>query len=128
MYTIEVDFEVFKELTYRRQSEADDCNAVIRRLLNLPPNSTLKPDAGGMPWIAGNVSFPHGTEFRATRKGKTYSARVNDALLLVNGEAASSLSHAAELASGMGENGWLFWRCKRPGDADFKLVDELRKK
>jgi predicted CopG family antitoxin len=40
---IDIDFEVFKELTSLRDSESDSYNAVIRRLLGLPssPSSSL---------------------------------------------------------------------------------------
>ena len=38
---IEIDFDVFKELTARRESETDSYNAVIRRLLKLPTTSAL---------------------------------------------------------------------------------------
>jgi hypothetical protein len=56
---IQIDFDVFKELTARRESEADSYNAVIRRLLKLPnrntpmlstansvPRNALAPDPG----------------------------------------------------------------------------------
>lgn len=35
MHTIEVDFEVFKQLTVRRATEEVSCNDVIRERLNL---------------------------------------------------------------------------------------------
>ena len=38
---IEIDFDVFKELTARRESEADSYNSVLRRLLKLPTANAL---------------------------------------------------------------------------------------
>lgn len=131
MYNIEVDFEVFKELTHQRQSEADDYNNVIRRLLKLSPKSKVgssKGISGGKSWLSEGVEFPHGTEFRGTSKGKAYSARIENGDLLAEGKPARGLSHAVEVATGTGRNGWLFWQCKRPADPAFKLVDQLRKK
>ena len=60
-YTIEVDFTVYKELTYRRESETDTYNSVIRRLLSLPPVVDDSKGAGdGRPLLADGVRFPHG--------------------------------------------------------------------
>jgi len=130
MYNLEVDFEVFKELTYQRQSEGEDCNDVIRRLLKLGLSSKSRDStvAGAKSWSSEGVNFPHGTEFRGTYKGKSYSARIQDGELLVEGKSARGLSHAVKVATGTGRNGWLFWQCKRPGDPAFRLVDQLRKK
>ena len=74
MAAIEVDFEVFKELTVRRKSESMTENDVIRSLLGLDDPAS-KPTAGdettgGNPWVCKGVTFPHGTEFRATYKGR----------------------------------------------------------
>lgn len=84
--------------------------------------------SGGKSWLSEGVEFPHGTEFRGTSKGKSYSARIENGDLLAEGKPARGLSHAVQVATGTGRNGWLFWQCKRPADPAFKLVDQLRKK
>ena len=74
MATIEVDFEVFKELTVRRESESMTENDVIRLLLGLDDQASEttagNETTGGNPWVCKGVAFPHGTEFRATYKGQ----------------------------------------------------------
>lgn len=69
MSTIEVDFEVFREITYRREMETMTENDVIRKLLGLPPR-TLKKNGATVerPWVSDGVEFPHGAEFRAMHK------------------------------------------------------------
>jgi hypothetical protein len=47
---IEIDFDVFKELTAMRESESDSYNAVLRRVLKLPdltPRGALSQISGG---------------------------------------------------------------------------------
>ena len=107
---------------------------MIRGLLKLPANSQVQrsngtPTSGspGKAWVSEGVTFPPGTEFRGTRKGVTHYARVENGELIAEGKgAARGLSPAVKLATGKGENGWRFWSCKRPGDTDFKLVDQFR--
>jgi hypothetical protein len=127
MHTVEVDFEVFKNLTFKRTSEDHTVNDVLREMLDLPalPKGAA---TGKKSWTSEDVVFPHGTEFRGTRKGNTYTAHIDDGQLLVNGQVCAGFSPAVKAATGKGENGWTFWRCKRPGDTDFALVDQFRKK
>lgn len=94
MAAIEVDFEVFKELTVRRTSESMTENDVIRSLLGLD-GPTSKPAAdnestGGNPWVCKGVTFPHGTEFRATYKGQLYTGAVAEGALVVHGKRFTS--------------------------------------
>ncbi len=71
MALIDVDFEVFKALTARRDTEGMTENDVIRGLLELPgPADRSKVDAPGLSWTVKGVSFPPGTEFRVTYKGR----------------------------------------------------------
>lgn len=133
MATIEVDFEVFKELTVRRTSESVTENDVIRELLGLDPSvpgpSRPKPvEPGRFPWVSKGVSFPHGTEFRATYKGQRYSGKVENGALVVNGERFTSPSAAAISITGNPVNGWRFWECLLPGAGRWKVIADLRKK
>jgi hypothetical protein len=86
--TIPIDFEVFKALTARLESQRDTHNGVLRRLLGLPAHEVTlvgPPDAPSRPWLAGGVLFQEGTEFRGRYKGKWVPARVDDAGLLLDG-------------------------------------------
>jgi len=146
---IEVDFEVFKRLTMLRESEEDSLNHVVRRLLSLAEseecvgnvhdrlNPASKPTAvnlllGGATtkdgaWI-GNVFFPNGTRFRATYKGRTYRAEIKDEVWVgEDGVLRQSPSEAAGAISGTKVNGWRFWYGLRPGDEDWRRLDEFRK-
>jgi hypothetical protein len=140
---IEIDFEVFKALTARLESETDTYNEAIRRLLSLPasetallpgefdvpglpaPGNALSPFAGGV-WFS-NVYFPNGTMFRATYKGKTYRARVQDSQWIDElGIVRTSPSDAASAITQTNVNGWRFWFAKRPHDEDWQRLDVLR--
>jgi hypothetical protein len=129
MPTVEIDFDVFKELTVRRLAESDSYNDVIRRLLDLKPIApTGKPKAvNGKAWVAKGVSFPDGTLLRAPYKGQLYHAHIKNGRLMVNdGAASSSLSHAARLITNTSVDGWTFWEVKRPTDIEWKKAGDLR--
>ncbi|RME35463.1 MAG: DUF2924 domain-containing protein [Gammaproteobacteria bacterium] len=141
MYTIEVDFEVFKELTLRRPREEVSYNDVIRELLGLSPaqrkdiaplREALVDALACAPsategWTTKGVSFPPGTEFRAVYKGETYHARVEEGRLVLDGKGYDSASAAAmAITGGSPVNGWRFWECRLPGHQDWQLIDSLR--
>jgi hypothetical protein len=127
MATIEVDFEVFKELTVRRESEAMTYNDVIRGLLGIAKERP-KPRTNGahQGWAQKNVVFPNGTEFRANYKGRTYTATVSNNQLVLEGKAMGSLSGAAASITKTFVNGWRFWRYRFPGETDWRLAETLR--
>jgi hypothetical protein len=132
MHQIDIDFEVFKELTNRRTTEDVTCNDVIRDLLKLPQQTKhqIKFAAiGNKPWIVSDTSFPAGSEFMADYKGKTYSGVVKDGKLeLSDGHKFSTPSAAAVHITNTNVNGWRFWRCKLPGQSQYLLVERLRGK
>lgn len=130
MYSnIEIDFEVFKEITSRRPTEDVTPNDVLRELLGLPSKESgeLPVSPTGKPWIAKGVTFPHGTEFRATYKGQSYRAVVEDGALVLNGKKFSSPSAAAVSITRNSVNGWVFWECKLPGQQEWRLIKNYRK-
>ncbi|MFZ2540477.1 MAG: DUF2924 domain-containing protein [Gallionella sp.] len=132
MATIDVDFEVFKELTVRRRSEEMTENEVLREILGLtkhtgtPNNKAMAADIGGVAWVSKGVSFPHGTEFRANYKGQQFSAIVKNGALVMNGKRFTSPSAAAVAITGNPVNGWRFWECLLPGNSKWKLAAEHR--
>lgn len=132
MTMIDVDFEVFKELTVRRRSEAMSENDVIREALGLKqpagrPTPSTPVDVSGIPWVSKGVSFPNGTEFRATYKGQLHRAIVKNGALEMNGRRYSSPSAAAVAITGNAVNGWRFWECLQPGTAKWRLLADLRR-
>ena len=145
---VEIDFEVFKALTARLENESDTYNEAIRRLLSLPAtHASLMPgeaDAPGLPVVSAlpgtnalatfsggvwfsDVFFPNGTMFRATYKGKTYRARVQNSQWIDEfGISRTSPSDAASAISRTNVNGWRFWFVRRPGDEDWQRMDALK--
>lgn len=131
MYTIEVDFEVYKQLTVRRPTEDVTYNDVIRELLGLEQSKqgAVNKTAGPSPedWVVKGVCFPAGSELRATYKGRTHAGIVQGGSLMLNGKPYESPSAAAVAVTGSAVNGWRFWECKLPGKASWQLIDSLRR-
>jgi hypothetical protein len=131
MPQVDIDFEVFKELTNLRPAEAVTYNDVIRDLLKLPkPAKSAHPSVNGTkPWVVSDTSFPAGSEFMADYKGKTYSGMVRDGKLeLSDGAKFTTPSAAAMHITASNVNGWRFWKCKVPGASQFVLIERLRGK
>lgn len=132
MHTIEIDFEVFKALTARRETAAVTENDVIRGLLGLPrlslPDSQSAQSAGSPPgeWVSKGVRFPAGTEFRANYKGVVHYGKVESGRLLIEGRRASSPSEGAKLITGTSVNGWTFWECRFPETSGWRLIKSLK--
>jgi len=131
MTNIEIDFEVFKELTHRRATEKVTYNDVLREVLGLSPlkatatKQTLESSAGA--WTTKGITFPSGTEFRANYKGQTILAKVESGFLMLNGERFDSPSAAAVSITGNMVNGWIFWKCRMPGKTSWQTIKMLRK-
>jgi hypothetical protein len=129
MPTIEVDFEVYKELIRRRPSEAVSENDVLRQVLGLanqktPATARSSPAPGE--WVTKGVRFPAGTEFRANYKGKTYLARAENGALVLNGRRFDSPSAAAMAITGKPVNGWTFWEGRLPGRTAWQIIKAQR--
>ena len=131
MKTIEIDFDVYKALIIRRETEEETFNDVLRELLGLAPARTPKQASTAVtvshPWVSKGVSFTHGTEFRATYKGQVYTGKVENGALVVSGERFNSPSAAAVSITKTPVNGWRFWECKQPGQQGWIMITSLRK-
>ena len=130
MNSIEIDFDVFKALTVRRASEEVSYNDVLRELLGLNGAKSVAPatSTDGTAWLTKGVSFPLGTEFRASYKGQAYYGKVENGALMVDGKQFSSPSSAAVAITGKPVNGWVFWECRFPGKSSWTTINSLRKK
>jgi hypothetical protein len=132
MTNIEIDFDVFKQLTNRRAAESVTYNDVLRDLLGLEPfkaavtGSAFESPAGS--WTTKGVTFPAGTEFRANYKGKAIFGKVESGFLVVNGKRFDSPSAAAVSITGNMVNGWIFWECRLPGKTSWQIIKTLRKR
>ena len=130
--TIEVDFDVYKALTARRETEATTYNDVLRRLLNLgqaPTQPVTNPSAAASSddWFTKGVRFPAGTDFRAKYKGELHFGRVESGHLVVNGQTSQSPSEAAALITRNNVNGWDFWECRLPDGNIWQPINALRR-
>lgn len=133
MYTIDVDFDVYKQLTIRRATEDVTYNDVVRELLGMvksAPTPHAEKRNGQSPgdWVAKGVRFPVGTDFRANYKGQVHTASIEaGALVLSDGKRFDSPSAAAVSITGNAVNGWRFWECRLPGKSSWQLIESLRR-
>jgi hypothetical protein len=126
---IEIDFEVFKKLTAMRESEIETYNDVLRKLLGLSQTQGFelrRESSAADTWTTKGVTFPAGTEFRATYRGQTIYGRVEAGALVVGGTRFNSPSAAAVAITGSPVNGWIFWECKLPGKSSWQMIKSLR--
>jgi len=135
MATLDVDFDVFKALTMRRSSEDVTENDVLRELLGLPARHAPRAAAHAPAhaesqedWIVKGIRLPAGTELRATYKGKTYLARVENGALVLNGKRCDTPSSAAMAITNNRVNGWTFWEARVPGQTSWRILKALRPK
>ena len=131
MQQIEVDFEVYKQLTLRRATEQVTYNDVIRELLGIKTKAALPLDqsnAGGAgDWVTKGVRFPAGTDFRSEYKGSLITARVEGGGLVLRGKRFDTPSAAAMSVTDSAVNGWVFWECRLPGQSSWRLIKSLRR-
>lgn len=131
MHKIDVDFDVYKALMIRRETENVTFNDVIRELVGLVPvnktNVINKPFSKNS-FISKGVEFPEGTEFRSYYKGQYFNAIVKNGYLVLNGKKFTSPSPAAVSITSNSVNGWLFWECRLPDRADWVTIKSLRDK
>jgi hypothetical protein len=137
---IDIDFDVYKALTARRDHEGHSYNDVLRELLGL--DSFQEPDTPEPPYSAAadaitiavtngffsrGVSLPNGSQLRARYKQREYHARIVDDRWLDEGDREhTSPSAAAAAITGTNVNGLRFWEVRRPGDAGWRRLELLR--
>jgi len=133
MTTIEIDFDVFKVLTAKRSNESVSYNDVLRDILGLGkpkqplPPSPINGSVAAGDWVTKGVRFPTGTEFRATHKGHTHMANVENGALVLDGQRFDTPSSAAMSITKNSVNGWIFWECRLPNKSSWQLITALRK-
>jgi hypothetical protein len=132
---VEIDFEVYKALTARRRHEEHSYNDVIRELVGLPGPGPTRQGATDLSPIeqplkrnfeSRDLSLPHGTQLKATYKGRVYTARIDDGCWIdSDGRHHGSPSAAARFITGSNVNGLRFWHARRIGDQDWWKLDVL---
>lgn len=128
MATVEIDFDVYKELTARRATETTTYNDVIRDLLGMGAEPEVPtPGAGSGGLEMKGVFLPNGTQLSVTYKGQTYTAEIKDgAWIGSDGVRRNTPSDAACAITQTNVNGWRFWKVKRPSDTRWKVLNSLR--
>jgi hypothetical protein len=137
MYTLQVDFDVYKAVFSRRANELVTENDVLRELLGLGSKKVEQPPQASQAatplaetredWVVKGVCFPAGTEFRSTYRGQLYTGKVQVGALVVNNNRFESPSAAAVAITGSAVNGWRFWECKLPGKSTWQFIESLRR-
>lgn len=106
-----------------------------------PPRNAVEAFAEGLEWDSvrkvavspgawfDNTFFPNGTCFRATYKGRTFAAEIQDGCWIgSDGIVRTSPSAAAGAISNTNVNGWRFWHAQLPLDPSWRRLDELKRK
>ena len=90
------------------------------------PRRTEVPGSAGS-WTGKGVTLPAGTSLRGRYKGRTLAARIENGQISFDGQTFGTPSAAGAAAVNRQScNGWTFWEAKRPGDAGWVLLTNLR--
>lgn len=137
---IEIDFDVFKALTLRREDESISYNDVLRELLALDkvrPQSPVQHVAessikafsvsahtNGYAYRDGFL--PNGTKLKALYKNRVYNAEITDGCWINDdGSKHPTPTAAASHITKTSTNARRFWSAKRPGDNDWHRLNSL---
>ena len=133
---IEVDWDIYKMIQTERRSFDEPDYVALRRLLKLPaPKASPEPATEpGLPWVEDGVEVPHGSLARMEylRGSQVYEGRFLNGKIVVNGKSFDSLSAAASALATTRDgskpslNGWLYWKAKFPGEADWRSLGAMR--
>lgn len=127
---IDVDFDVWKALTARRDSEDVSYNDVLRDLLGLGsprlPLSGQSAAPSEKEFQSRNLVLPSGTTLRAKYKSRQYHAEIRDGRWIdEQGVEHDSPSAAARHITGTNVNGLRFWHGRLPKQSDWYPLDTL---
>ena len=138
---IEIDFNVYKALTVRREHEGHSFKDVLRDLLELDPvqetdppashlesvTDALKTGLGAPGYHSRGLYLPDGTLLRARYKQRTCHGRIDGGQWLDDqGHVFASTSAAATAITGTNVNGLRFWEAQRPGERGWRRLELLR--
>jgi len=125
MKTIDIDFEVWKEIVAQQKDENDSPNHVLRRLFKLSTASAASKAVVSY-WSSRGGQIPVGTKLRSRHKGKIHEALVTLKGIELDGKRYTDVSNAAsEIAKGA-RNGWTFFEAQTPGETKWRPLSALR--
>ncbi len=132
MASIEIDFEVYRELTSRRASEEMSYNDVLRQMLGLPPkpmeSGLAKTETEAQDWKVGPIVFSEFTEIKLTHKGKVHAGRVEKGAFVMQGKAYAILDELVQEITEGNPQDWIFWSQRRPGESSWTELKAFRAK
>ena len=134
--SVEIRLEDFKRLVNLMENPDDSIADVIQRLLDADDDafvpaiqsSSKLPDlldetAG---FFIRGITIPNGTQLAARYKGKTYKHDIAKGRWIDSeGRQFDSPSSAASHITKNNVNGWRFWLALRPGDSQWRRLDQL---
>lgn len=137
---IEIDFDVYKALTAKRESESHTFNDVLREILELDSihdaeatsvldqvSDALSRPLGAIGFFSKGVHLPDGTLIKARYKQQEFRAKIIDGKWLDEaGREHASASAAAAAITGTNVNGLRFWEARRPSDSGWRRLELLR--
>jgi hypothetical protein len=138
---IAIDFDVHKTIENARRGFSETQNETLRRLLGIDaawetPRGTKRGAAPkpptGKPWRCKGVALASGTLLRMDYNGVEYTGEISNAAWQVEGRTFHSPSAAAggiaktKSEKSVALNGWNYWMVKRPGDADCRVLKDLK--
>jgi hypothetical protein len=137
--TIEIDFDVHKAIEQERLGFSEHPNLALRRLLKLGPANDVPPGAacnvppGGRGWAGKGVTLPHRTIIQMEYNNRKYEGVIDNGDWLIDGKRFPSPSAAASgvAVTKNGKHtsldGWVYWRVKLPGQAEWVALSHLRR-
>ena len=142
---VQIDFDVHRQIELYRQGFDESPNDVLRRLLKIEGKRSSEPvsassrettsgdgDSSGQSWRGKGVELPHGTKLRMKYNRRTITGEIDNGEWRVGGRAYTSPSAAAigSARTRKGErpqlSGWRYWSVKRPSDANWIHISQLR--
>jgi len=129
-----VPSELYSALVVRFAGVQTDVDAAIKSAIaeyldRTKPAAPVEPVADAEPvkgYKWANVFLPNGTEIKMTYRDKEHHATVAKEKVRYKGRYYSPSRFAFQAAAKTSRNAWRDLWIKRPGDADWKLADDLR--
>jgi hypothetical protein len=120
--------ELYEELVQKYPGRASVViENVVADFLERQDSWVVESKSEGIWW--SDLHLPSGTEFRTKYKGEYKFAALDGLYIEYEDETFDSPARLARRMRGnTSVNAWITLEVKRPGDRDWKLADELRKK
>lgn len=135
--SIDIDFEVHKQIELARESFSETPNTVLRRLLGIDTSQASTRVSAALTmraWSGKGVQLPHGTRLRMEYNGRTHEGEIVDGEWMIEGAKYNSPSAAAGGVARTKEgkrtnlDGWLYWWILLPHTETWVKLSEMRER